>query len=1053
MPPSALGAFVDAVSSRYRVERELGRGGWGIVYLADDLAHARQVAIKVLNVELAGSANRGRFLREIEISARLHHPHIVSLLDSGEVEGSLYYVMPYVAGETLRQRLSAERQLPIREALHLALEVAQALAFAHAAGVVHRDIKPANILISDGHALLADFGVARAITSVASPEWITSSGMQVGTPLYMSPEQASGSADIDGRSDIYALGCVMYEMIAGGPPFAGSTAEAVVARHVTDAVPPIRTGRRSVPHAVEEVVYKALAKSPADRFQSADELVHALEAAEQAPLTSELAIPGRSRRASWLGAGALALLLAAGGAVAVARNAAAAAEARSVAATDTTRLVVFPFEGSRGAPQQPAVDEAIRRALLRWQGLEVVDPNALSEVEGSRASEPMSASAARTIAMRLRAGRYVRGSVAPDGPRARVLARLFDVSHPGAPLAEATELVAPGGAPLDSALALLTDRLLLRDADLGVPAERTVGTASLPARQALLRARAAFQRWNLPAADSAFAEATRFDPRYAAGSLGLALARAWAGKDTATWYFAVEAAAAARDRLSERERGEADAMLALVRGNRPEACAAWDALARRSPTDFSAWYGAATCLARDRVVLPDSRSPSGWRFRSGYHSALERYRRAFALNPLVLSALRDDEFLAVRRLLWTSGNFGRGGMSLPPNPTPFVATPSLDHDTLAFVPFPVALVQTGDPATMRRIPHTGHAASQRQRLLFRDIATTWVTSSPRSAEAREGLALAMYLLGSPQAIDTLMRAKELARDAAERFRVAGTEVWMRVQLGMPGDTSSLRRARSLADSLLGAARGSSADPNTLASLAVLTGHAFRADEVERGVPPDRSIGDAPAPALSLGASLLTFAALGGPADTLRALEQRAESLITAAVPRNQRESIRSEVLGRAAALAFPDFQLRAVKSLAPGGNLLLLADAALLRGDTAAVRRSLASIRRVRLSADWTELELEAVYPEAWLLAETGNAAGAAAWLDPTLTSLRVSAAMIDPVRAGALVRAAAYRAQLAVKLGDAKTAARWAGAVVLLWSGADEFLQPLVARMRRLVK
>ena len=260
----------------YRIERELGRGGMAIVYLAQDLRHDRLVALKTLRPELAHALGPERFLREIQIAARLQHPNILPLHDSGEAKGLLYYVMPYVEGKSLRARLEREGQLPIEDALQIACQVADALAYAHSHGVVHRDIKPENILLNGEHALVADFGIARAITA-AGGERLTETGLAIGTVAYMSPEQAAGEARIDGRSDIYSLGCVLYEMLVGNPPFTGSSAQAVVARKLTDPVPSLRTVRETVSEAVEQVIFTALAKFPADRFATAGQFSRALE--------------------------------------------------------------------------------------------------------------------------------------------------------------------------------------------------------------------------------------------------------------------------------------------------------------------------------------------------------------------------------------------------------------------------------------------------------------------------------------------------------------------------------------------------------------------------------------------------------------------------------------------------------------------------------------------------------------------------------------------------------------------------------------------------------
>ncbi|MGE5669244.1 MAG: serine/threonine-protein kinase, partial [Betaproteobacteria bacterium] len=269
-----------AVGDRYTVQHEVGRGGMARVYRALDCKHHRLVAIKVLKPEIAAALGAERFLREIEIAAPLSHPHILPLLDSGHAKGLLYFVMPYVEGESLRDRLARETQLPLDEALRIAREVADGLSYAHSHGVVHRDIKPANILLASDHAVVTDFGIARAVTA-ASGDQLTETGMAVGTPAYMSPEQAAGHGEIDGRSDLYSLGCVLYEMLAGQPPFAGATPQAMLARHTLDPVPPLATVRK-VPAQVERALLRALEKVPADRFATPGLFAQALLAQPEA---------------------------------------------------------------------------------------------------------------------------------------------------------------------------------------------------------------------------------------------------------------------------------------------------------------------------------------------------------------------------------------------------------------------------------------------------------------------------------------------------------------------------------------------------------------------------------------------------------------------------------------------------------------------------------------------------------------------------------------------------------------------------------------------------
>ena len=287
---SLVDRLQDGLGHRYRIQRELGRGGMATVYLAEDVKHGCRVALKVLRPEIGAALGGDRFLREIKTSATLQHPHILGLLDSGEISADhaggpalLFYTMPYVDGESLRDRLDRERQLPLDQAVTIAREVADALGHAHAHNVVHRDIKPENILLSGGHAMVADFGIAKALDS-AGGEKLTETGLALGTPYYMSPEQATGDF-LDGRADQYALGCVLYEMLAGTPPFQGSTGQSILARHAVDPVPSLRTVRATIPAGVERAITRSLAKCSADRFPTTAEFAQALIQADAAQAT------------------------------------------------------------------------------------------------------------------------------------------------------------------------------------------------------------------------------------------------------------------------------------------------------------------------------------------------------------------------------------------------------------------------------------------------------------------------------------------------------------------------------------------------------------------------------------------------------------------------------------------------------------------------------------------------------------------------------------------------------------------------------------------------
>ncbi len=317
--------LVAALADRYAFERELGQGGMATVYLADDLRHHRKVAIKVLRPDLAATIGPERFFREIRIAAQLQHPHVLPLLESGEAEGFLFYVMPYVDGQSLRDRLAKTGELPVHEAVKLLAEIVDALSYAHARGVVHRDVKPDNVMLSGRHALVMDFGVAKAVSEASGRNQLTTAGVALGTPAYMAPEQAAADPNLDHRVDIYAVGAMAYELLAGRPPFVGGTPQQVLAAHVTQAPDPVSRYRPGVSAALEAVVMRCLAKRPADRFQTADELLAQLEplvtpSGGMTP-TSTRPIEGwrpeRGRRTLWIGAaGALVVLAAAGGGLA-----------------------------------------------------------------------------------------------------------------------------------------------------------------------------------------------------------------------------------------------------------------------------------------------------------------------------------------------------------------------------------------------------------------------------------------------------------------------------------------------------------------------------------------------------------------------------------------------------------------------------------------------------------------------------------------------------------------------------------------------------------------
>jgi TolB-like protein len=423
-----------ALADRYEIVREIGRGGMATVYLARDLGEDRDVAIKVLNSDLSVAMGAERFRREVALAASLDHPNILRTYEAGESNGVLFCVMPYVAGESLAARLTRERQLAIGEAVRIACDVASALEYAHSRGFVHRDIKPENILLEDGRVLVADFGIARAISGPVEQK-LTQTGVSIGTPTYMSPEQALAERTLDGRSDVYSLACVLYEMLAGQPPFIGPTAQAIVARQMLDAVPSLTIVRSAIPDELEDAVLRALAKTPADRYSTAAEFAEALRAAEASggatlgraerrtrPRNRSGARRNPARSRALAGLAAVTVLAIAGlGAFLATRP---DGDAPSAGGLPPERIAVLYFvDGSSGGEFGYVADgltEALIDELKQVRNLDIVSANGVAQF---RATDIPADSIARSLG----AGTLVEGSLEPaSGNRLRVQVRLID---------------------------------------------------------------------------------------------------------------------------------------------------------------------------------------------------------------------------------------------------------------------------------------------------------------------------------------------------------------------------------------------------------------------------------------------------------------------------------------------------------------------------------------------------------------------------------------------------------------------------------------------------
>jgi len=424
-------ALADALRDRYVLERELGRGGMATVYLAHDVKYDRSVALKVLHPELAASLGAERFQREIRTAARLQHPHILTVLDSGEAAGQLWFTMPYVEGESLRDRLNRERQLPLEDALRIGREAGEALEYAHRHGVIHRDIKPENLLLTnDGNMLVADFGIARALTG--GDEQLTRTGVSLGTPTYMSPEQATGDASLDGRSDLYSLGCVLYEMLAGEPPFTGATPQSILAKRLATTAAPLSVVRLGMPTNIVNAVERALRQSPTDRFRTVSEFVAALATVAVAtprddsrttPATtlSPASIWARSAQLRWLTIVAIALLVGLVGVwAALARHRSSGALARPAPRS----IAVLPLANVGGDTTNEyfadGISEELASALGKVPGLRVAARTSAFTFKGKNPTP-------QEIRDRLHVAAFLTGSVRRAGTMLRVTTELVNV--------------------------------------------------------------------------------------------------------------------------------------------------------------------------------------------------------------------------------------------------------------------------------------------------------------------------------------------------------------------------------------------------------------------------------------------------------------------------------------------------------------------------------------------------------------------------------------------------------------------------------------------------
>lgn len=613
------------LSGRYEVGAELGRGGMAVVYAASDLQHRRPVALKVLLPEVAAVLGIERFLREIQTTARLSHPHIVPVFDSGVLDLGLsgrqtpWFAMPLMAGASLRDRLDRHGQLPLEETIGICRDVGGALAYAHAQGVLHRDVKPENILLSSDQALLTDFGIARPMQR--EREGLTSAGFLLGTPAYMSPEQRAGDPAVDARADQYALAAVLYEMLAGEAPFGGRTPQAVVARQLAGELLPLRTVRPSVPEAIDAAVRKALAPAPADRFPSVEAFLEALA------LPAPAARSRRGRRAAL----AVAALIVVTTLVALWRI------SRPVPVSDgRLGVALMPFltigDDSRGWGE--ALPDLLATTLSGTPGLRIPDPWSLwrgLRPERSAPARSPDLQEAERLARRVRAHRLVMGSLVQAGERLELAIRIYALGS-GEPMSTFTL-----SEPADSAVTLarraaleLMQRLAPEGrAALGSP---TTVTESPDALKAYLAAREAFRRGLVDSADASITRAITLDSLFALALVEAVIIRTWAQSSRGVPYGGLRAlirrGLALKDQLPERQHLRLQTMEASVATDGPRAAAAFRRIIELDSTDVEAWNG----LSYVSMVY-------GWMFGVSPEDVVEITDRVLALDSTYMVAL------------------------------------------------------------------------------------------------------------------------------------------------------------------------------------------------------------------------------------------------------------------------------------------------------------------------------------------------------------------------------------------------------------------------------
>jgi serine/threonine-protein kinase len=1013
----------EALSGTYRVEREIGQGGMATVFLATDLKHNRPVAIKVLRPELAASLGHERFLREIEIAARLQHPHILPVYDSGEVGNILYYVMPFVEGESLRDRLVRGGPLPPTEAVRLAREVADALDYAHRQGLVHRDIKPANILISQGNAVVADFGIARAVTASASTgAGLTQAGMAVGTPSYMSPEQALGDQDLDGRTDIYALGVVLYEMLKGAPPYEGTTPQSIIVQALSGKPPELPED----PLLLQPVIARAMAREPKDRFATAGEMRSALD--QLGSGTRHVAIQPSGRRRGLLIAGAL---------VALAALAVVFLPGRfSGQENPRQSLIVFPFENKTGDPSREYLGEAAMNLLglaaAHWSDMRVHDDErTASLLRRRRLDSPadLDFEAAQAMAREAGVGTLVLGDIRREGDSLAIEAKVHDVRSGNR---IATHIVRASWAsdprPLFDQLA--SQILGTSGAPPGErPSVLAQTTTSIEAYRAYLAGGAALQRFEIDSARRALERAIALDSSFALAYIRLRDAEGWNigfGGDPARRKEHIRMAERHSASLPPRFKNLVAFHRAYEDHDYRRARRIAEEMIVRDSTDVEAWYQLGEAHYHGGAQnFPHSDT------LGNLGKALRSFQQALALD--------SSYILAYRHIIDALG-LCNGIVAVLCGP-----------DSAVYAQ-PDSLRARFGAETVERLRREAREAQV-------ETARGWATTLPSALPPR--LALIGAFFGQQrydEALAEIDAASRLGGDAA----VAGVMKGMIYVLrGKPGEAagiidSTIRGTTDTASAL-------NAFGNAVAPAAIMAGAGGRLAKAERlisGLSRSIPVDSLPGPSnvmlpkadferlilayVNIEAASPKAAAFLREADQiLRKRAQGDSALFRRMTTSNGHASLAAYIVTRDT--AFLSRLLRTVDTTSSTTWRVAEALLSIARGDSARARMRVDRNYRTPGQLEFTgEMGLVRVYGWGLVLAELGEARLA---ID-AFAKIDSSDARIQ--RPGHLVRSYAERGELYQQLGETEKAVEYYDKFIAAWENADPELQPQVERVRR---